>query len=803
MSGVTTTSAGSRPRAWEPLTDSELAAAAEETFGPREGWLTLFAVVLMVAVVAVAIDDAAWASFAPGTRESQTKFLPIAGLFSVLLGAWLAKRPWRPLVANMVGALVGSAYLLYAIANTLSRAPSLEAKLHDLNLSVSSFVESIFVLDSRSSETSVFLLIIGALVWGAGQFAAFNVFRRHRAGPPILLAGVMLLINVSITTHEEYLHLVVFAVAALLLVMRLNLFEQAREWRSRGVFELGEISTAFLRNGATMVAFAIIASLVLAANASSAPLARAWSNVDDQLLELGYDVNRLLGGVTGSARGPNILFTPSQTIRDFWQSSSEEVFSATISDGVGRKWRGATYDSFDGRSWQQLDRQATVVQAGEDVLGQSTDHTPPGPQRKPVSVTVTPASFDGDVFVAPADPVKVDQPTELLTSGAQGPFVAGKLAFGLQSGVPYTVDSTVAKTTGNGQLTAADLVAAGRKYPAWVSRYLDIRPDSVGDIVSATARGIVNGLSADERDPYHIAEAVQDYLYSKGGFQYSTDVRGLCDGQRVVDCFLGIKQGYCEYFATTMVMLLREVGVPARYVLGYLPGHEQADDTWRVDRSAAHAWVEVYFPNYGWVEFDPTPGNADNGQATTHLAEGAPRPSASPGPDGSPNPGQDPECVEFVTPKCLEDAGNLPPDITPPPPPPGPDLGVPIAILALLLAAGGGLAWFLIRRVPSSEPEIVFMSLSRLAGRMGYGPKPAQTTFEYADRLGNLVPVARSDVRLIAAARVEATYARRVPGSSLPSLADAYRRARIGLLRLVVRRPRIGRGPRLTRPKRR
>ena len=82
---------------------------------------------------------------------------------------------------------------------------------------------------------------------------------------------------------------------------------------------------------------------------------------DDQLLEIGYDVNRLLGGVTGAARGPNVLFTPSQTIRDFWQSSTEPVFTAAVSDGQGRRWRGATYDSFDGRQWQQLDRQSVVV----------------------------------------------------------------------------------------------------------------------------------------------------------------------------------------------------------------------------------------------------------------------------------------------------------------------------------------------------------------------------------------------------------------------------------------------------------
>jgi hypothetical protein len=106
------------------------------------------------------------------------------------------------------------------------------------------------------------------------------------------------------------------------------------------------------------------------------------------------------------------------------------------------------------------------------------------------------------------------------------------------------------------------------------------------------------------------------------------------------------------------------------------------------------------------------------------------------------------------------------------------------------------LAYALYRRVPSMEPALAFNSLSRLATRLGYGPRPAQTTYEYAERLGELVPVAHDDLRLIATAKVEATYGRREPGDSMLSLiADAYRRARVGLLRLVLRRPSGGRSP--------
>ena len=106
------------------------------------------------------------------------------------------------------------------------------------------------------------------------------------------------------------------------------------------------------------------------------------------------------------------------------------------------------------------------------------------------------------------------------------------------------------------------------------------------------------------------------------------------------------------------------------------------------------------------------------------------------------------------------------------------------------MVLAGLLAFALIRRVPSSEPELIFSGLSRLAARLGYGPKPSQTPYEFAENLGQLVPVASGDVHLIATAKVEATYARRKPeAGALGAISAAYRRARVGLLRLLFSRP--------------
>jgi len=379
-----------------------------------------------------------------------------------------------------------------------------------------------------------------------------------------------------------------------------------------------------------------------------------------------------------------------------------------------------------------------------------------------------------------------------------------KLVNGVQQDVPYVVQSFVRDDHGKNELTGNQLAAAGVDYPEWVkSRYTAIRPGSIGELVSQTARQIKAQLPEERRDPYHLAVAVQDWLYRTGGFEYVTDVRGQCkDNLQLVDCFIQNKQGYCEFFATAMVMLMRELGVPARYVLGYLPGKDPENDgTWSVDRGAAHAWVEVWFPTYGWVEFDPTPGNGENGQEATVLPPG-PRvdPPSTIGPPlgEDPNP---PECADPLDTACFEDGGVLPGTVTPPPPTDGGIGG--ILMIGAIIAALGGLALFAAyRRMPSTQPELAYKGVTSLATRLGYGPRPSQTAYEFAAGLGELVPVAQEDLHLIATAKVEATYGRRTAGEGLlRSLGQAYRRVRFGLLRLVIRRPKIGLRPRSKKPR--
>ncbi|CRF28711.1 transglutaminase family protein [Mycobacterium tuberculosis] len=148
-------------------------------------------------------------------------------------------------------------------------------------------------------------------------------------------------------------------------------------------------------------------------------------------------------------------------------------------------------------------------------------------------------------------------------------------------------------------------------YPPEIKeRFLQL-PDSLPERVKQLAASITGGVSS----PYAKAEAIERYL--REHYAYSLqETRAVQGREDVADRFLfEQKTGYCDHFSTAMVVLLRSVGVPARWVKGFAPGEVLAVDgeggseryTVQVRQNNAHSWAEVYFPSVGWVPFEPTP----------------------------------------------------------------------------------------------------------------------------------------------------------------------------------------------------
>jgi transglutaminase-like putative cysteine protease len=148
-----------------------------------------------------------------------------------------------------------------------------------------------------------------------------------------------------------------------------------------------------------------------------------------------------------------------------------------------------------------------------------------------------------------------------------------------------------------------ELRQTSQDYPAWItSKYLQI-PEEVPDRVYNLALR----LTATEPTPYDRALAIEQFLRQ---FEYTLDLEEPPDYHDIVDYFLfELQKGYCDYFASSMVVLSRAAGIPARLVTGYTTStYDLENDLYIVTADQAHSWAELYFRDFGWVPFEATPG---------------------------------------------------------------------------------------------------------------------------------------------------------------------------------------------------
>jgi len=477
-----------------------------------------------------------------------------------------------------------------------------------------------------------------------------------------------------------------------------------------------------------------------------------------------------------------VQFGQEVRIGDSWFSDPGIAFTATIpASEDDLKWRAATYDTFVLRGWSQTLPTDIRVGRGEPLLA-GTPEEPDEDTSRPITVTITPDRYEQGLLLAPGIPVATDQDANVVVTGADGWFASVRLDDGRE---PYTVEARVLQLDDNQELlTANRLEVAGTTYPADIEAlYTSVPPGAIGP----DARELLDGILEDAgtTNPYRLAAYMQDYLRTSKDFTYDKDLSDeACDGS-AVECFARTRHGFCLQYASTMAILLRAADpvnpIPTRLVQGFLPG-TKSGGTRTVQNLDAHAWVEVYFPGYGWIPFDPTGGGVGE---PTEITEGPVVPPPSPVASLDDSREADPT-------RRVDGDTDTGPAVAPTSG--GPGDGSLLILLATLLAIAvatlGVAAWL---RGPRGEmtPDTAWRSMSQAASRFGFGPKPTQTVYEYASALGELVPVARADLQTVADAKVETAYAQvRLGGARLDAVRDATRRLRISLLRLVLRRPR-------------
>ena len=197
----------------------------------------------------------------------------------------------------------------------------------------------------------------------------------------------------------------------------------------------------------------------------------------------------------------------------------------------------------------------------------------------------------------PTFPRSVDVPQNWQYSPSRDEVTTAK---GSSKGLQYSVVTALDYFTEDSLKESQAEIDAGTD-PVSAS-YTEI-PTSV-DIGRIT--NLARDITEDAGTQFDEAVALQNYLRDSDNFTYDTSVEPVRSGDAVSQ-FLDSRHGYCVHFATTMVMLARSLGIPARLGLGYLGGQLSDDDVWQVLGGDAHTWPELYFPGQGWVRFEPTP----------------------------------------------------------------------------------------------------------------------------------------------------------------------------------------------------
>ena len=806
----------------------------ERTMRPNEGWIAALLLVLNLVTVVLSVEQADWVP-----SPNLVKLLFIA----MLTGLILYRIPIWSLALVPVGLAVGLAIILWQLSSfTINGAPveGADEVVRRLDLWLDA---------ARTGNISIdalpFSFALMTATWLTGFLGAWLFLRYGNFWGVFILGGIGLLSNLTFLPPNTATHLAFYLFTALLLIARVQAIRRKHEWERREIKVDDHLNGLSLTDSLAITVFVIVVAFMLPMAPKLDAANDGYEYMRNPLKTMEYDFNRLFAGLP--ARRPigfriwgNVMALQGSiyptTTQVLWVDSPTEMY-----------WKARTYSTYNGKGWlsdhtvtEPLGYTPEFTQRGVDPL------------RIEVSYTVTPlyASkklfsadqvrfVDRDVMIeTQAPPVfTVDLgalkdggalPDYLadvgdglrLTLEAHGGLVSDQdLALSLppqfrlnevereaglatrvqfiealpvipevlsvsnpkgkfKIGDPYEVTSAIS-------LAGPDeLRAASSEYPAWVSeRYLQL-PQDIPLRVRSLAAKVVGSIES----PYDKAKAIENYL--RGNYPYNLRVEPPAFDKDGVDHFLfTLKEGYSEYFGSSMSVLLRTVGVPARLAVGYTTGDRIGDqDVFAVTDSHSHAWVEVYFPGFGWIPFEPTPGEAlpgvyQPGVEPFEVQQGSEAYIDS----------LDEECFDG-----FEDCSN--PEET------GATLGFNfeqgddksiigfwpwvVSVLAGLAAVGvtALLIWRKFLAAPK-DPRTAFRRLTTMASLASVGPSEFQTPYQFGDRLQQVLPAHKTPVSIIVGSYVRNRYGnRRTTASENRLLAVAWQRLRLRMLWTVFRR---------------
>ncbi len=425
------------------------------------------------------------------------------------------------------------------------------------------------------------LLLSRYLIYGL-VLASFDLLKRRNVVASLILGGLLLVLISELALNWWFLVFpVVFTVLALVAVGLGRVEAETSQAILVGELSWFTAGKVWLGFSAGILLLSVVFFLLMP-RLTSRELAQA--NWLPSRLDLGLAGTAMLPSKPGASVSPGIFPSRQGATGDGqyaplgYTGSAADKAVMYVRSRVSSYWRGATLDEYDGRGWlPSLPRIRLRDESRREFVLPDSE-----------------VRLSGRRVYWQAYYMLSDQPNAVFTGYNPGRIYLPRLdqTF-LERGTLYRALSLV-------PYLRPELLRNDSVVPDDVSN-LVLPP--ITERTAALAESIVQGAAND----YDRAARLERFLFTN--YPYDLSVEPLPAGRDAVDFFLFEQQaGYCAQFATTMAVMARQVGLPARVAVGYLPGFiDPMTGAHTVRAGDAHAWVEIHFREYGWVAFDPTP----------------------------------------------------------------------------------------------------------------------------------------------------------------------------------------------------
>lgn len=561
---------------------------------PIEGWLPLVLLAVAIYCVTYSIAAVGWVQ--------HTFILNWSGAVGLLVGLCIAKINRMPqAILHLAACLIGhwlSVWLTSEVAFHISWGVLIAG------------IGSVLTDPTRISNSEiVFLFYLSFLSFFLGYFGAWLIYRAHLPWLVALVYCSIFLINLSYVGHDVSFYIALLLAALILLIARVQLSAKLVQWKSEGLYTdsswLRGITSRIMRITSAIMLLALIFGWLLPVLAQPGQGITFWNYLDNAWANITQ--GRL-------AQSPGSLFQPYQAPTNFFGDQltiagsvhlpTGEVLHYT-SSAAPQYLAGFTFDHFDGHTWTSL---ASSTNQNFDANAELPNDIVQSYTTATTSVTIVqPPGGTKNYLFGPPEPETFDVSTTLYGDTMiaawtqQSPLSAGE-HYQVTSFIPAASPQVLAAIPlpqGNARVWKTDT-----NYSTLQSYYVQVPTDLTSNVRKTMAAWIQGAGNA-----YDALKQIEAHLNDSSHFTYSLDNPPIPSNIDVADWLLQTHSGYCTYYATEMTVMARLLGIPARMVNGFSQGHLDAQsNAWVVDGSDAHSWVQAYFPGYGWINFDPTPG---------------------------------------------------------------------------------------------------------------------------------------------------------------------------------------------------